>query len=413
VTLLTTDRLSGEFIEQAIKFTASNRSKGFNQPMPSLATRPKREASTGRPEIRDRRASRRPLVTVVIPAFNEVGLLARHLAVLFGYLHRLRHKWRFEVLLINDGSRDGTGEVAERLQATYPALKVIHHPTNFGLGQALKTGFSASRGDYVITLDVDLSYAATTIGDLLEAIIDSPAKMVLASPYMAGGKTTRVPRIRLNLSRWANKMFSLLSGSQLSTFTCMVRAYDGPFIRALEPKAQGMGVMPEIVYKTMALGGHIVEIPAHLDWTAQLAVQAQTVQHGKDAAPARQSSMRLLTHIVATVVSGFVFRPFVLLMAPGIAALVGSLLLMTWLFMSASLGDQTIGAVLIGHPVLTGLSVVFGFLSAQLLGMGAVSLQTKKYYDETYFQMVKLRRQLDGQQQSTQRQTIQAETKHE
>jgi len=336
---------------------------------------------------------------VVIPAYNEVGLLARHLAVVFGYLHRVRHKWRFEVLLINDGSRDGTGEVAERLRPAYPALKVIHHPTNFGLGQALKTGFSASRGDYVITLDVDLSYAATTIGDLLDTIGASPAKMVLASPYMVGGKTTRVPPVRLNLSGWANKMFSLLSGSELSTFTCMVRAYDGPFIRALEPRAQGMALMPEVVYKTMALGGHIIEIPAHLDWTAQLAVQAQRAHDEHAGAPPRQSSMRLLTHIIATVVSGFVFRPFVLLVVPGIAALTGSLALAAWLLLSAGFGAQSIASVLTGQPVLSGLSVMFGLLAAQLLGMGAVSLQTKKYHDETYFQIVKLRRQLNAQRQ--------------
>ena len=349
--------------------------------------------------MRDRRASRRPFVTLVIPAYNEVGLLARHLAVLFGYLHRIRHKWRFEVLLINDGSRDGTGEVADRLRSTYPTLKVIHHPTNFGLGQALKTGFAASTGDYVITLDVDLSYAETTISDLLEAIVGSPAKMVLASPYMEGGKTTRVPRLRLSLSRWANKMFSLLSGSEFSTFTCMVRAYDGPFIRALEPRSQGMGVMPEVVYKTMALGGHIKEIPAHLDWTAQLTAAAQTGQSGDESPAPRQSSMRLLTHIFATIVSGFVFRPFVLLLVPGIVALVGSLSLTAWLLADAMLSEQSFGVALTSQPILGALAVIFALLAAQLLGTGAVSLQTKKYHDETYFQIVKLRRQLETQKQ--------------
>jgi len=408
VTFSTSDRLSEKNAGHAIFFTALMRAVGFNPVMPPIAARSKYKAIDKPPALSERRASQRPFVTVVIPAYNEVALLARHLAVLFGYLHRVRHKWRFEVLLINDGSRDGTGEVAERLCATYPDLKVIHHPTNFGLGQALKTGFAASSGDYVITLDIDLSYAVTSIGDLLEAIVDSPAKMVLASPYMIGGKTTRVPRLRLILSRWANKMFSLLSGSQLSTFTCMVRAYDGPFIRALEPRSQGMGVMPEIVYKTMALGGHIKEVPAHLDWTAQLCIQTQTSDPTDGTVPARQSSMRLLTHIAATIVSGFVFRPFVLLMAPGITALLGALALSAWLLISAGLDNQAFGSVFSEHPVVSALTVILALLAAQLLGMGAVSLQTKKYHDETYFQIVNLRSELDGQRRALQAKTLHA-----
>ncbi len=319
-----------------------------------------------------------PLVTLVIPGYNEAGVLARNLAAIFGYLHSLRHRWRFEVLLINDGSSDATGEIAERLTASYPQLRVIHHPVNFGLGQALKTAFAASQGDYVVTLDLDLSYSVRTIVDLLEAIEGSSNKIVLASPYIEGGRTTNVPRLRLTLSRWANRMFSWLSGNSYNTFTCMVRAYDGPFIRALQPKAQGMAIMPEIIYKTMILGGKIAELPAHLDWSAQVADGTQ-----------RSSSMRLLSHIAATSISGFVFRPNVLLMLPGLACLIVSIALGLSLWLSA-------GSVL-EHPALLIFASLGILLGVQMLSMSAMSLQNKKYYEETYFQLVKLRRQIDIQ----------------
>ena len=337
-------------------------------------------AAAANDATRTRRAHERRLVTVVIPGYNEAEVLERNLAAIMGYLHGLRHQWRFEVLLVNDGSRDETGEIAERLMATYPNLSVIHHPANFGLGQALKTAFAASRGDYVITLDVDLSYSVRTIETLLSAIDGTAAKLVLASPYMEGGRTTNVPRLRLVLSRWANHMFSWLSGKQHVTFTCMVRAYDGPFIRALEPKAQGMGIMPEIVYKTMILGGRIEEVPAHLDWTAQLV-----------EAPKRSSSMRLLSHIVATAVSGFVFRPFMLLLLPGVLALLVALFAGgSWLWQAGAGVEVATSTAVLAIGAL--------ILAVQLLGLGAVSLQGKKYYEETYFQMVKLRRQIGGQQ---------------
>lgn len=322
-----------------------------------------------------------PLVTLVIPGYNEAGVLARNLAAIFGYLHSLRRRWRFEVLLVNDGSHDATGEIAERLTASYPQLRVIHHPVNFGLGQALKTAFAASSGDYVVTLDLDLSYSVRTIVDLLEAIEGTSNKIVLASPYIKGGRTTNVPALRLSLSRWANRMFSWLSGNSHHTFTCMVRAYDGPFIRSLQPKSQGMGIMPEIIYKTMILGGRISEIPAHLDWSGQLADGEQ-----------RTSSMRLLSHIFATSISGFVFRPNMLLMLPGLLSLAGSLVLAMMLVAGSDPVMQ--------QPGLLAGTVILLLLGVQMLGMSAMSLQNKKYYEETYFQLVKLRRQIDVQNDS-------------
>lgn len=334
-----------------------------------------------------------PLVTLVVPGYNEAGVLERNLATIFEHLHSLRDRWRFEVLLINDGSGDDTGEIGERLMSAYPLLTVINHPSNFGLGQALKTAFAASSGDYVITLDLDLSYSVLTITDLLESIDGTGVKVVLASPYMKGGRTTNVPAMRLLLSRWANRMFAWLSGNCHTTFTCMVRAYDGPFIRALEPKAQGMGIMPEIVYKTMILGGRIAEVPAHLDWTGQLT-----------DAPNRTSSMRLLSHIAVTAISGFVFRPFMLLLIPGIVALIGSLGLSLWLLLQSSSSELEIGSLtntVTSHPVASIGACVSLLLGIQLIGLGAISLQGKKYYEETYFQLVKLRRQIDGRNRAS------------
>ena len=65
--------------------------------------------------------------------------------------------------------------------------------------------------------------------------------------------------------------------------------------------------MPEIIYKTMILGGRIVEIPAHLDWTLQMEDAARDKAAGQ--APKRQSSMRVLAHMLSTSVSSFLFRP--------------------------------------------------------------------------------------------------------
>ncbi len=333
----------------------------------------------------------RPLVSVIVPGFNEAAILRRNLAEVFAYLRSLEDRYRFEVILINDGSSDDTGDIAESLRQEYANLRVIHHPSNFGLGQTFKTAFAASRGDYLVTIDADLSYAPETIGDMLNAIRRGGVKLVLASAYMKGGRVSHVPRLRHVLSRMGNRMFSLLNGGQFSTFTCMVRAYDGPFIRALEPKGEGMDIMPEIVYKTMILGGRIIEIPAHLDWSRQLA-----------DGPVRTSSMRLLSHIFSTAVSGFVFRPFVMLLVPGLVALVFSAYVNFWVLVElVAAAHRTDGymaeaAALLfqEHPATLLIGLLSLVLAIQLISLGAISLQSKKYYEETYFQFVRLRRQL-------------------
>jgi glycosyltransferase involved in cell wall biosynthesis len=338
----------------------------------------------------------KPLVSLVLPAYNEAGVLEENIGIIVDHLETLRNKYRFEVLVVNDGSRDDTGRIAEQLTTRYSQLRVIHHPSNFGLGQAFKTAFAASRGDYVVTLDVDLSYSPDHIDQLLDKMRATSAKLVLASPYMDGGRTTKVPWLRKTLSVWGNRFLKVLARGRVSTITCMVRAYDGPFIRSLILRSKGMEIMPEVVYKTMVLQGKIVQIPAHLDWTRQVAA----------GPPKRTSSMRIASHILATVVSGFVFRPFVFLVFPGFLLLLFSLYVNTWMVIHffqalSSLAPEVLAkegpsAALAQAYAAYPHTYIIGLLSLmlafQLLGMGMLALQSKKYFEEVFYMGIALNR---------------------
>lgn len=338
-------------------------------------------------------AESRPLVTLVLPAFNEAGVLEAHVTDIMVYLEGLADRFRFEVLVINDGSSDDSGAIASRLRARYANLRVINHPKNFGLGQAFKTSFAASRGDYVITYDVDLSYSPDHIEALLEAIVREKAKLVLASAYMPGGRVTNVPFKRRVLSQWGNRFLRFFARGHFSTLTCMVRAYDGPFVRRLFLRSTGMDIMPELVQKTMILNGRIVEIPAHLDWSRQIA-----------AGPVRTSSMRVLRHIASTMISGFIFRPFVMLLLPGLLVLLLSLYTNFWLaveFLRAfAAGHRELhdAAMVIyrDHPQTLFIGVLSLVLAIQLISLGAVSLQNARYFNDAYYMGVELRRALEG-----------------
>jgi glycosyltransferase involved in cell wall biosynthesis len=329
----------------------------------------------------------RSLVTIVLPAFNEEAILEANVVALFDYLDTLRNEYRWEVILVNDGSSDRTGQIAEDLSRRYDAMTVVHHRANFGLGQAFKTAFRMCRGDYVITLDIDLSYSPKHIEELLHEIESTPAKLVLASPYMKGGKLSNVPTLRRVLSIYANRFLSFFAQGHLSTLTCMVRAYDGQFIRELDLRSTGMDVMPETVYKAMILRAKISQIPAHLDWGLQQTTGTE-----------RKSSMRIMRHILGTVLSGFIFRPFMFFVLPGLLLFVLSMYVNVWMlihifqeYLALSENADFLGRFSIAvaaayeaypHTFIVGLLSLM--VAIQLLSLGIASLQSKTYFEEIF-----------------------------
>lgn len=210
-----------------------------------------------------------PFVTVVLPAFNEEAIIENSVEIIESYLRSLEDRYLWEILLINDGSTDRTGEIADDLANKYTRLRVIHHPVNMNLGRALQTGFKNARGNIIVVLDIDLSYSVDHIEKLLVKQIETDADIVLASPYMGGGSVSKVPFRRALLSRCVNWFMRFAAQEKCHTFTCMVRAYKSEFIKNLNLKTKDYEINPEIIYKAMILRARIVEIPAHLDWSYQ------------------------------------------------------------------------------------------------------------------------------------------------
>ena len=261
----------------------------------------------------------KPLVSLVVPAYNEAALLERNLTGLCQYMKSLEDEYRWEIILINDGSTDATGELAEAFANTRRNLHVFHHMTNLGVGQAFKLGFEHCQGDYIVTLDLDLSYSPDHIRKLLTKIRETSAKVVVASPYMKEGTVSNVPWLRRILSICANRFLARTARGDLSTLTSMVRAYDGKFLRSLNLRSLGMEINPEVIYKAKLLNARIDEIPAHLDWGLQ---KAQAVK--------RRSSMKVLRHTMAILLSGFLFRPVMFFIVPGLALLLFALYVNAW-----------------------------------------------------------------------------------
>jgi glycosyltransferase involved in cell wall biosynthesis len=329
----------------------------------------------------------RPLVSLVVPAYNEASIVQKHLSELCRQMELLEHEYRWELVVVNDGSTDGTGALAEAFARTKNNIHVLHHRRNFGLGQAFRTAFNYCRGNYIVTLDMDLSYSPDHIAKLLSAITKTNAKIVVASPYMDGGKISNVPWLRRQLSIWANRFLSLASKGSLSTLTGMVRAYDGKFLRSLNLKATGMEINPEIVYKATLLGAELQEIPAHLDW-----------HFAKAKGDQRKSSMKLLRHTLSVLLSGFLFRPVMFFLVPGFGLLLFAFYVNGWMLVHFFNHYQSLGqyswffsrasaAVSAAYKEFPHTFIVGGLasvLAIQLISLGILALQSKSYFEEIF-----------------------------
>ncbi len=327
----------------------------------------------------------RPLVSVVVPAFNEAAVIVDTLERLVAHLETLESTFRWELVVVDDGSTDATGELAEGFAQQDPRVRVLRHRVNFHLGQALRYAFGQTSGDYVAVVDCDLSYSPDHLTRMLHTIQDTGARIVVASPYMRGGTTTNVPFVRRVLSRSANRLLGAAAGGGLTTLTGMVRVYDGQFLRSLDLRAVDADINTEIIYKARILHARIVEIPAHLDWS-----------FASTDGERRPVEGRVTGATVSSLFSSFLFRPFLFFVLPGLVLLAVSLYSFGWVVWHVAqvYGDPSAhgnsgltGAIQNAYRqaphtfLIAGITLV---LSLQLVSLGVIAAQAKRYFEELY-----------------------------
>ncbi len=331
---------------------------------------------------------KKPLVSIVIPGYNEEAIVVKNLTTICDYMAGFNKDYNWELIFVNDGSRDKTGLLADEFAKTNPNVRVIHHPVNLNLGNALKTGFAHAKGDYTITMDLDLSYDTYHIGKLLGTLVSTKADIVVASPYMKGGKVTAVPFVRLIMSRVVNRFMRLAAQEKLHTYTGMVRGYRTGFLKSLNLKTKDYEINPEILYKAMILRARIIEIPAHLDWTEQNKLGAK-----------RTSSMNILKSFFSGMMAGFIFRPYIFFIGFGMILLLLSFYIIGWIFYniiqiypSIQIDSQVfddrfsnaVGQVFKERPHAFLVSGITLLAALQVLSLGFISLQQKRYYEEIF-----------------------------
>lgn len=198
-------------------------------------------------------------VLVVVPTYNEVENLERIVERLLTTVPEV------SALVVDDGSPDGTGELADKLALQDPRVHVLHRTAKAGLGPAYVAGFrwARERGyDVVVEMDADGSHAPEQLPALLDALED--ADLVLGSRYVPGGRVEDWPAHRLMLSRAGNRYTRWLLRLPLTDATGGFRAARGDLIDRLpfdDVASQGYCFQVDWAWRAVRSGARVTEVP--------------------------------------------------------------------------------------------------------------------------------------------------------
>jgi glycosyltransferase involved in cell wall biosynthesis len=197
-------------------------------------------------------------VTIVVPVFNEkatVGAVVERLLTMPLPIRR-------EILVVNDGSTDGTRGVLDGLPAT-TALRIIHAAANGGKGRAIRRGFEEARGTIVAIQDADLELDPTEIATLLQPILERRTAVVYGSRFLRGSQGA--PGLTIAANRFLTALTNLLYGSSLTDMETCYKVMRTDVARALRLEADRFDIEPEITARLLRAGHQVVELPVRFE----------------------------------------------------------------------------------------------------------------------------------------------------
>jgi polysaccharide deacetylase family protein (PEP-CTERM system associated) len=273
--------------------------------LPSTAPAPR--LSGGTPG-REAAAGRRVPVSVVVPCFNEAAVLPYLANTLRSVKASLEDRYELTLILVDDGSTDGTATVLASLFGGRPDCVILRHPENRGVAAAILTGIEHARTEVVCSIDCDCTYDPHDLARMLPLLADG-VDLVTASPYHRLGAVTNVPAWRLGLSRAASGLYRHVLRQKLATYTSCFRVYRRSAVVGLPVREGGFLGVAELLGLLDLRGGRIVECPAVLE--ARLLGRSKM-----KAARAVAGHLRLLARLLALRLTTRPGRPDV----PAIAA---------------------------------------------------------------------------------------------
>jgi glycosyltransferase involved in cell wall biosynthesis len=310
-------------------------------------------------------------VSVVIPIYNEEASLP-------GLVDRvgaaLREGGRtFELICVDDGSRDGSASVLEQLAAERAWLKPLYLIRNYGQSAALQAGFDAAQGEIIVTLDGDLQNDPADVPGLLKILDERPEVDVIS-----GWRKERQDRTlsRKLPSMAANRIISRVTGVELHDYGCALKLYRAEVIRGLRLYGELHRFIPALAAE---VGARIIEVP----------VRHHAREHGVSKYGLDRTFRVLLDLLWIKFLLRFLHRPIQAFGGFGLAFGIAGFLILAWLALEKVFLGQDIG----GRPLLL-LGVLLAVIGVQLVATGLIGeLLTRIYHEPQGRPQYLLRRQ--------------------
>jgi glycosyltransferase involved in cell wall biosynthesis len=208
------------------------------------------------------------LVSVVIPTFDEertIEEVIRRIAAV---------PFRTEILVVDDGSSDGTGAILARLEGEIGQLRAFRQPANRGKGAAVRVGIAESRGDVVVIQDADLEYDPRDLPRLLEPLLQGVADVVYGT-RLRGGEPQRAHLFwHYAGNRFLSLLTNVLFNTTISDMEVGYKAFRGDLIRGIRLVSDDFRFEPEVTAKVLRIPGvRLYEVP--------ISYYGRTVAEGK------------------------------------------------------------------------------------------------------------------------------------
>lgn len=208
-------------------------------------------------ELDKSKEAREPVdqVSVVLPAYNEEANIERVVASVATYLDG--RGLDYEIIAVNDGSRDRTGDILRRLEETMPRLRPQHHQGNRGYGAALRTGFDAARKRYVFYMDGDGQFDIADLDKLLpladEDVIVTGYRIERRDPFIR----------RLNARLFGGFLVRVMLGVRVKDLNCAFKLIPKKVLDSITLESPGALINAELYGRAIRQGFGIREVGVH------------------------------------------------------------------------------------------------------------------------------------------------------
>jgi glycosyltransferase involved in cell wall biosynthesis len=221
-------------------------------------------------------------LSVIIPTYNECGTIEEVVRAV------LAVRRADEIIIVDDGSTDGTRDLYAKVAALDECIQVILHERNMGKGAALRTGFSKATGDIFLIQDADMEYDPRDYEAMLRPIEEGKATVVYGSRFR-GGPTKTMFFWHMVGNKFLTLVTNILYNTILSDMETCYKVFRADVIRSIPLRSRGFEFEPEVTSKVLKRGHRIYEVP--------ISYNGREFDEGKKISPLRDGPKALWTLI--------------------------------------------------------------------------------------------------------------------